>query len=351
MSRSSTPPTRPSRFASYLPFVGGGVLVGLVVLLVVLSIKPVPFDPLAQADDKDPPMASLPGGTFVMGSADGPDEERPAHPVTLRPFKMDVTEVTNAQFARFVKATGYLTVAERTPSAEKYPDAPPGRLRAGSATFFPVECSTDPRTWATPHPPWWKYTFGACWKHPTGPGSDLTGKMTHPVVHIAWEDAATYAKWAGKRLPTEAEWEYAARGGLEQQEFCWGNAKQGDGDVFRANTYQGTFPHGDTGADGFIGTAPVKSFSPNGYGLYDMSGNVWEWCGDWYQANYYRSSPKENPTGPDTGEPDGDQPQRVRRGGSFLCADGYCRRYLPAARDKNPEDSGASHTGFRCVKD
>lgn len=346
MSRAVNPPPKK---LSFLPFVFGGVVVGLVVLLVVLSVKPGP--PQAKPDPADPGMMRLPGGTFVMGSDTGPADERPAHPVTLRPFSIDVTEVTNEQFARFVEATGYVTVAERTPTAEQYPGTPPERLKAGSATYFAVECSTDPRTWDAPHPPWWKYTFGACWKHPTGPGSDLAGKGNHPVTHIAWTDAAEYARWAGKRLPTEAEWEYAARGGLERQEFCWGSAKQGDGGKFRANTFQGVFPHADTGADGFAGIAPVKSFEPNGYGLFDMSGNVWEWCADWYQPDYYLESPKDSPTGPDTGEQDGGHPQRVRRGGSFLCADGYCRRYLPAARDKNPEDSGASHTGFRCVKD
>ncbi|MCU0705829.1 MAG: formylglycine-generating enzyme family protein [Fimbriiglobus sp.] len=349
MSRAAPPPKKSPW--SFVPFVLGGVVIGLVVVLAVLSNKPGPFDPLAEADSADPPMANIPGGTFIMGSDTGPDDERPAHAVTLRPFRIDVTEVTNAQFARFVKATGYKTIAERTPTAEQYPDAPPERLRPGSATFVAIECSTDPRTWDTPHPPWWRYTFGANWRHPTGPGSDLRGKMKHPVVHIAWADAVAYAEWAGKRLPTEAEWEYAARGGLDRQEFCWGGEKQGDGGKFFANTFQGVFPHIDTAADGFVGLAPVRSFPPNGYGLFDMSGNAWEWCSDWYDSGYYRISPKDNPTGPDVGEPDGGMPQRVRRGGSFLCADGYCRRYLPAARDKNPEDSGASHTGFRCVKD
>ncbi len=349
MSRTAGPSKK--SVLSFLPFILGGLVVGLVVLLVVLSIKPGPFDPLAEADSADPTMVSIPGGTFLMGSDDGPTDERPAHAVTLRPFRMDETEVTNAQYAKFVKATGYKTIAERQPDAAKYPGANPAVLRPGSATYFPVESTTDPRTWDAPYPPWWKYTAGACWKHPTGPGSDLRGKMTHPAVHIAWEDAAAYAKWAGKRLPTEAEWEYAARGGLEKQEFCWGSAKQGESGVWRANTFQGTFPHADSGADGFVGTSPVRSFAANGYGLHDMSGNVWEWCGDWYQPDYYRDSPKVNPTGPETGALDGEHPQRVRRGGSFLCDHEYCRRYLPAARDKNPEDSGASHTGFRCVKD
>lgn len=347
MSRAVTPPKKSAM--SFLPFVGGGLVVGLAVLLVVLSLKPGEFDPLSEADNSDPPMADIPGGTFVMGSDDGYPNESPPHTVTVRPFKMDVTEVTNAQFAKFVKATGYQTIAERTPTAEQYPGAPPERLKAGSATFVAADCSTDPQTWDAPHPPWWKYTFGANWRHPDGPKSDLRGKMNYPVVHISWADAAEYAKWAGKRLPTEAEWEFASRGGLDHQEFCWGSEKQGDDGKYRANTYQGVFPKTDTGTDGFVGLAPVKQYPPNGYGLYDVSGNAWEWCSDWYRADYYRTSPKDNPTGPASGE--AGQPERVRRGGSFLCADGYCRRYLPAARDKNPEDSAASHTGFRCVRD
>ena len=343
---SPKPPAVPSRGTSYWPFVLGGVLVGLAVTFVALSLKPAAFDPLREADTTPPPMVAIPGGTFVMGSDTGPEDERPAHPVTLRPFQMDATEVTNGQYAAFVKATGYVTVAERMPDQNRFPGA-----RPGSAVFQLVAASLDERSWETPHPPWWVYREGANWKRPTGPASTLQGRMNHPAVHIAWEDAAAYAKWAGKRLPTEAEWEYAARGGLDRQEFCWGSAKQGDEGKWFANTFQGTFPSQDLGADGHVGTSPVKSFSPNGYGLFDMSGNVWEWCSDWYRRDYYRTAPAENPTGPESGDLDGGQPQRVRRGGSFLCAEGYCRRYLPSARDKNPEDSGASHTGFRCVKD
>jgi formylglycine-generating enzyme required for sulfatase activity len=347
MSRRHPPPVAPkSRLASFLPFVLGGGVVGVLILMALQSMKPGEFDPLREADDSPAAMVEIPTGEFVMGSDDGPVDERPAHTVVLRGFRMDETEVTNARFAAFVKATGYVTIAERTPDQVKFPDA-----KAGSAVYVPARCSLDPRTWAGPHPPWWRYVEGANWRRPTGPGSSLKGKMQHPAVHIAWDDAAAYAKWAGKRLPTEAEWEYAARGGLARQEFCWGSTKQGTDGKWYANTFQGEFPHTDTGADGFVGTAPVKSFPPNGYGLYDVSGNVWEWCADWYDSAYYRSSPRENPPGPATGELDGDQPQRVRRGGSYLCAEGYCRRYLPSARDKNPDDSGASHTGFRCVAD
>jgi len=359
MAQTSPTPTKttPSR-VSWLKVLAYGSFVGLFGVIIAVSL-PVhlsywfTFHPLNHADTTSPEMVSIPAGTFQMGSNSGAPDEQPIHEVSLRGFKMDTTEVTNGQYAAFVKATGYITVAERQPDSSKYPDADPKLLRPGSAVFFPVECSTDAGTWETLHPPWWQYAIGANWKQPTGPKSNLKGRMNHPVVHIAWEDANAYAKWAGKRLPTEAEWEYAARGGLKDQEYCWGSGKQGDDGKWHANTFQGDFPHNDTGADGFVGVAPVKQYAPNGYGLFDMSGNVWEWCADWYGSGYYSDSPKENPTGPKFGEPEPGQgqPQRVRRGGSYLCADSYCRRYIPNARDKNPEDSGASHTGFRCVKD
>jgi sulfatase modifying factor 1 len=344
--------TRSKRIASYLPFILGGVAVGLVVVLFSISMsrEPSVFDPLAESDGAPPEMVGIPAGTFTMGSDDGTFDERPAHTVTLRAFRMDATEVTNAQFAAFVKATDYITVAERSPDPASYPNTPPERLLPGSAVFVPSPIQPEELPPGI-LPDWWQFRAGANWKHPYGAGSHLKGKMSHPVCHITWEDAAAYARWARKRLPTEAEWEYAARGGLDQQEFCWGRAKTGAGGLWRANTFQGHFPSADSGADGFVGTAPVKSFPANGYGLHDMSGNVWEWCSDWYRSDYYRVSPLKNPTGPTAGELDGGQPQRVRRGGSYLCAEGYCRRYLPAARDKNPEDSSACHTGFRCVSD
>jgi formylglycine-generating enzyme required for sulfatase activity len=327
-----------------------GVAVVALGLLIFAGTSEREFDPLDEAQTTPVKMVDIPAGTYTMGSDDGAEDEHPAHAVTLAAFKMDETEVTNAQFAAFVKATGYVTIAERQPNAASYPGADPAMLKPGSAVFKLTK--VDPQRF-TPGsvPPWWEYVVGANWRHPEGPGSDLRNRMNHPVVHIAWQDAAAYAKWAGKRLPTEAQWEYAARGGLEKNTYCWGNEPQGAGGVWRANTFQGTFPELDEGRDGAIGTAPVKKYPPNRYQLYDMSGNVWEWCADWYQADYYAHSPRENPPGPASGDLEGSQPQRVRRGGSYLCADNYCRRYLPPARDKNPEDSSACHTGFRCVAD
>ncbi len=307
------------------------------------------YDPLRDADDVPPEMVAIPGGTFWMGRDDTDKrtaDERPVHQVEVSAFEMDATEVTVGQFAKFVKATGYVTISERVPDARKYPGADPAFLKPGSAVFTPTEADlSGPAVW-------WRYVVGANWRHPEGPTSSVKGKQNYPVVQIAWDDAAAYAKWAGKRLPTEAEWEWAARGGLERKPYCWGDAKNGADGKWHANAYQGQFPVNDTGADGFAGLAPVKSFSPNGYGLYDLSGNAWEWCADWYDPGYYAVSPRENPKGPELGPlVEGErQPQKVRRGGSFLCDDSYCRRYVPSARDKNPPDSSANHTGFRCVK-
>jgi formylglycine-generating enzyme required for sulfatase activity len=295
-------------------------------------------------------MVPVPGGTFWMGRDDGPADERPAHEVTVKPFCMDTTEVTNAQFAEFVKATGYKTVAERDPDPRNYPGVALEKLVPGSAVFVPVDAPLH-GPWDTAYPPWWKYEPGACWRNPEGKGSSIEGRDNYPVVQIAWEDAAAFAKWAGKRLPTEAEWEFAARGGLDRKTYTWGNAPQGEDGKWYANTFQGRFPAQNSGLDGFVGLAPVKSFPPNGYGLYDMSGNAWEWCADYYDSHYYTFAPSANPQGPETGDREGSQVLRVRRGGSFLCDDNYCRRYLPSARDSNPADSAANHTGFRCVRD
>jgi sulfatase modifying factor 1 len=352
--RPKNPQAAAKRFSWFwlVPVVGVGALLG-----VVIAVGYKPGDPsdriaLDLADDTPGEMVLIPGGTFVMGRDDGPEDEKPAHEVTLAPFYIDKTEVTNAQFAAFVKATNYVTVAERKPSIEKYPGADPSKLVPGSAVFYEADATLDPKTWGTPYPPWWRYVPGACWRRPAGTGTDLTDKGNYPVVQIAWDDAVAYASWAKKRLPTEAEWEYAARGGLARKEYCWGEAHQGQGGKWYANAHQGSFPKTDTGADGFAGASPVGSFPPNGYGLYDMSGNVWEWCQDWYDPRYYAASPRSNPPGPEGGEvgPDG-VAERVRRGGSFLCDDTYCRRYLPSARDHNPTDSSANHTGFRCAKD
>jgi formylglycine-generating enzyme required for sulfatase activity len=302
-------------------------------------------------------MAWIPGGTFDMGDPNSADHDSPWHKVSVDGFWMDTHEVTNDQFEKFVKATGYVTVAERVPTKEMYPNALPENLVAGSAVFKPTKLD-QPVTVNSP-PIWWDYIKGACWRSPEGPPSTIQGKGNYPVVQIAWEDAAAYAKWAGKRLPTEAEWEYAARGGLDKKQYVWGNDPQGTDGKYFANSFQGTFPEKDAGKDGYTTIAPVGRFPANGYGLHDMSGNAWEWCSDWYDSNYYMKSPDKNPKGPedvtsiprDSLDRDTQQPQRVRRGGSFLCADEYCKRYLPGTRDKNPPDSSANHTGFRCVKD
>ena len=355
MGRSRSATATPSRktFGWWRLFLAAALPTALLLVLYALGHKDRDDSDaiaLVLADNTPPDMVTIPGGTFTMGREDGPEDERPAHVVTVDGFSMDRTEVTNAQFAAFVKATGYLTVAERPPSPAKYRTADPDLLVPGSAVFVPMDASLDGSDWSTAFPPWWRYVPGACWRRPEGKGSNLKGKKDFPVVHIAWDDAAAYAAWAQKRLPTEAEWEWAARGGLVGKPYCWGDTKPGEGGQWFANTHQGSFPKEDTGLDGFVGVAPVAQFPPNRFGLYDMSGNVWEWCSDWYDPTYYARAPHHNPPGPERGLPDVDgQEQRVRRGGSYLCDDRYCRRYLPSARDKNPPDSSASHTGFRCV--
>jgi formylglycine-generating enzyme required for sulfatase activity len=341
-----------------VPVFGVGALIGVMIVVGYKQTDPSDATALDLADPTPGEMVLIPGGAFVMGRNDGPEDERPAHEVTLAPFYIDKTEVTNAQFAAFVKATGYVTRAERKNDWEEMrknlppgtPPPPPELMVAGSAVYFATDASLDPLTWKK-GPPWWRYVAGACWRRPEGKGSDLSGKANYPVVQISWEDAVAYARWAGKRLPTEAEWEYAARGGLSRKVYCWGDANPGDGGTWYANTHQGVFPKEDTGADGFPGLAPVARFPPNGYGLYDMSGNVWEWCHDWYSPHYYAGAPPSNPKGPDVGmEDDNGQLVRVQRGGSFLCNDSYCRRYLPSSRHHNPIDSSANHIGFRCAK-
>ncbi len=315
---------------------------------------------------KDGPegMVWIPGGEFSMGSdvecesiCSLPGVTRdavPIHRVYVDGFWMDATEVTNAQFAAFVGATGYVTVAEQNPTQEEFPTAPPENLVAGSTVFTPTSHPVPLNDYFQ----WWNYVVGADWRHPTGPDSDLTGRADYPVAQIAFEDAEVYAKWAGKRLPTEAEWEFAARGGKAGELYAWGNELQ-PGGKFKANIYQGEFPleGGDTGADGFKGIAPVKQYAPNPFGLYDVAGNVWEWTSDWYRHDYYETlaaagKVARNPQGPespfDPAEPM--EKKRVHRGGSFLCTDQYCTRYMVGTRGKGEVRTASNHVGFRCAR-
>ena len=304
----------------------------------------------------------IPGGEFVQGSDDKglPRSEQPAHPVRVNGFWMDETEVTNAQFRRFVEATGYVTTAETEPDWEEMkkqrapgtPKPPADVLVPGSMVFSPP---TEP-VGTDDFRRWWKYVPGACWKHPEGPKSSVEGKDDHPVVHVSWHDAAAYAKWAGKRLPTEAEWEFAARGGLKGKRYPWGDEKPTD-DEPRCNIWKGTFPHLDLKPEGRRRTLPVKSFAPNDYGLYDMAGNAWEWCADWYRPDEYArrklaGGVADDPTGPRASlDPEhGSAPRRVTRGGSFLCHVSHCESYRPGARRGTDPDTSMSHIGFRCVK-
>ena len=308
-----------------------------------------------------PGMVWIPGGEFTMGTDSdlGWADEKPAHRVSVDGFWMDETEVTNAQFRAFVENTGFVTTAEKPPDvAQIMKQMPPGtrrpakeRLVPGSLVFTPPGGRVSLKDFSR----WWRWTPGASWQHPEGPGSGIEGKDDHPVVHVSWDDAVAYAKWAGRRLPTEAEWEFAARGGLEGKPYVWGDEKPGAGGKWQANLWQGEFPHHNTAADGHEGTAPVRSFAPNGHGLYDMAGNVWEWCGDWYRRDLYRTRAGRgavaNPTGPERSLDPACPftPQRVQRGGSFLCNDSYCSRYRPSARHGCSPDTGMSHVGFRCV--
>ncbi|MBV9602201.1 MAG: formylglycine-generating enzyme family protein [Chloroflexi bacterium] len=277
-------------------------------------------------------MVRLPGGTFLMGSDDPDtypaDGEGPVRPVRLDPFWIDATAVSNASFLTFVQTTGYVTDAER---------------EGWSFVFHLLLPDDFPTTCAAAAAPWWRQVFGADWRHPEGPQSHVADRRNHPVVHVSWRDAAAYCRWAGKRLPTEAEWEYAARGGMDQRRFPWGDDLTPDGQ-HRMNVWQGTFPTLNTGDDGYVGTAPVDAYPPNGYGLFNMTGNVWEWCADWFSATFHLRSGRDNPSGP----PDGDR--KVMRGGSYLCHQSYCRRYRCAARSSNTPDSSTGNLGFRCVR-
>ncbi len=305
-------------------------------------------------------MVLIHGGSFMMGG-DGPqaaDDELPKHEVSVSSFWMDQHEVTNAQFQRFVTSTGYVTTAERKPDWQQLkqqlppgtPKPPDSLLVAASLVFTPpthaVELN-DPSQW-------WSWVPGANWKHPAGKGSDIKGKDNYPVVQVSWYDAVAYCQWAGKRLPTEAEWEYASRGGLQNAVYPWGNEPVERGKP-KANSWQGHFPDHNTARDGFTDLAPVAKFAPNGYGLYDMAGNVWEWCADWYRNDQYRTMLKrsKDPKGPATSF-DPDEPyaqKRLTRGGSYLCNDSYCSGYRSARRMKSTYDSGMSNLGFRCVCD
>jgi formylglycine-generating enzyme required for sulfatase activity len=311
-------------------------------------------EPVSKSPTAD--MCWVPGGTFRMGSDNHYAEEKPAHRVTVDGFWIDRTPVTNRDFRRFVEATGYVTFAEIAPDPKDYPGALPHMLKPGSLVFTPPDQPVDLRNWAN----WWQFCFGADWRHPYGPGSSIEGLDDHPVVHVAYKDAEAYAQWLGKELPSEAEWEFAARGGLEQAEFAWGDEFT-PGGKHMANTWQGAFPHENTGADGYERTSPVTAFPENGYGVHDMIGNAWEWTSDWFSPKHPADAAKAccvpvNPRGgPREASLDPCQPailipRKVLKGGSHLCAPNYCRRYRPAARHAEAVDTSTSHVGFRCIK-
>lgn len=329
------------------------------------TFKPTILNSQSAPHENPKGMVWIAGGEFSMGSDEDADslcgtpnltkDALPIHRVAVDGFWMDVTEVTNDQFEEFVKATGYVTVAEQKPTREEFPDAPLENLVAGSTVFS----ATDGPVALDNYFQWWAYAQGADWRHPTGPDSSIEGRGNYPVVQIAYEDAEAFAKWAGKRLPTEAEWEFAARGGVAGSRFTWGNAMKING-KFQANIYQGRFPEldGDTGEDGYKGIAPVSQYPANPFGLYDMSGNVWEWTSDWYRPDYYltlasKKQVAKNPKGPSTpydpAEPS--EKKRVHRGGSFLCSDLYCSRYVLGTRGKGEVRTASNHVGFRCVVD
>jgi formylglycine-generating enzyme required for sulfatase activity len=300
-------------------------------------------------------MMFTPGGTFRMGSDRHYPEEAPVHRITVDGFWIDRFPVTNREFRQFIEASGYVTFAEIAPDPKNYPGALPHMLKAGSLTFAPPKHRVDLRDWSQ----WWKFKFGANWRRPYGPGSSIRGLDDHPVVHIAYRDAEAYAAWAGKELPTEPEWEFAARGGLDGKEFAWGD-ELAPGGRHMANTWQGEFPRQNLCTDGFQRTSPVTAFPPNGYGLHDMIGNVWEWTTNWFTSKHQADAPNaccipENPRGRredlscDTSQPNIKIPRKVIKGGSHLCAPNYCQRYRPAARHAQPADTSTSHVGFRCV--
>lgn len=321
--------------------------------------KAPPRDGIVRDAPKDAPtgMVWIPGGQFAMGNSNGAPDEQPAHEVVINGFYLDSKEVTNRDFQTFVKATGYVTTAERQPELGSIDPRSP-LANAEIKPEFNVPGSIcrrnvssrdelDPDIGAYS---WWSYVPGASWRTPDGEDSTIDDRLDHPVVHVSWRDAMAYCKWAGTRLPTEAEWEYAARGGKAGLIYPWGNDRNPDGQWLN-NIWQGDFPVDNKVEDGFETTAPVGSFPPNEYGLYDMSGNVWEWCHDYYMPDYYLNSPRHDPMGPRESY-DPQEPgiiKRVQRGGSFMCSDSYCVGYRVSARMKGEEDTGAFHTGFRCV--
>ncbi len=344
----------------------------LAMLLLIVAVVTLPARPPSLIIREPGPTPSgmvwIPGGAFVMGSEEPADptnpdhlkpDEFPAHEVRLDGFWMDEAPVTNRQYQEFVEMTGYVTFAERTPTREDFAESgvdvdliAEKDLVAGSMCF---NCEFNRRQLVTGVPNWeyqvWQVVQGANWRHPDGPESSINGRLDHPVVHVNWHDAVAYCEWAGKRLPTEAEFEYAARGGRETK-YAWGDELVPDGN-YQCNFWQGTFPTERLNLDGFETTSPVKSFAPNGYGLYDMAGNIWQWCSDFYRPDYYAQSPRKNPKGPDSSL-DPQEPgivKRVQRGGSFLCNTNSCTGYRCAARMRGEVTSSSFHNGFRCVVD
>jgi formylglycine-generating enzyme len=318
-------------------------------------LAPSVSQPDARAEAPFPGMCWIAGGTFRMGSEDHYPEERPVHRVTVDGFWMDRAPVTNAEFQQFVAETGYVTFAEIAPNPADYPGAKKELLHPGSLVFVKPPNPVDLRDFRN----WWRFVLGADWRHPRGPNSTIKGREQHPVVHVAYRDAEAYAAWAGKSLPTEAEWEFAARGGLDGAEYAWGEGLRIDGRLM-ANFWQGEFPWQNLKEDGFEGTSPVGEYPPNGYGLVDVTGNVWEWTTDWYSAQHPGEEPKACciPRNPRSGrevdsidprQPEIRIPRKVIKGGSHLCAPNYCRRYRPAARFPEPVDTSTCHLGFRCL--
>ncbi len=344
MAKSSEP-------SSFWPVVipAGAILLVFVGWLAYASIRAQMLPP----PPPPPGMVWIPGGAFLMGTDDPRfPEAHPVHRVVVGGFWMDETEVTNAQFEPFVRATGYVTVAERQPDPSEFPGLDPEKVRnlkPFSLVFAPPVAADVPLDDSRR---WWSDVQGANWRHPEGPASGIENRMNHPVVHVAWLDAEAYAKWAGKRLPTEAEWEFAARGCLEGKPYPWGD-ELAPGGKYMANTWQGKFPGNNTMEDGWRTTSPVRSYPPNAFGLYDVAGNAWEWCSDWYRPDYFSHSPGENPKGPedslDPMEPAAKK--KVQKGGSFLCTDQYCARYVVGSRHSGEIHSAANHVGFRCVQD